>query len=164
VPGLINLDFADVRRIMKDAGPAWMSIGQAKGENRAIEAARQALSSPLLDVSMQGAKGVLFNISGNNLTLPEVNNAAEVIQKSVDPEANVIFGVVLDENMGENVRLTLIATGFATRETTTGAKKDRELEQLLKGIGEDELNMPAYLRQHQRYQARQPKVMSKSYN
>jgi cell division protein FtsZ len=164
VPGLINLDFADVKGIMKDAGPAWMSIGQATGENRAISAARQALSSPLLDVSMQGAKGVLFNISGNNLTLPEVNKAAEVIQKAVDPQANVIFGVVLDENMGDNVRLTLVATGFATRETTASNKKNRELEQFLKGIGEEELDMPAYVRQHQRYQTRRPKEMSKSYN
>ena len=116
VPGLINLDFADIRTIMKDAGPAWMSIGRGTGQNRAIDAAKEALASPLLDVSMQGAKGVLFNIAGSNLTLYEVNNAAEVIRQAVDPQANVIFGVVLDPNMGNDIRLTLIATGFHTRE------------------------------------------------
>jgi cell division protein FtsZ len=164
VPGLINLDFADVRKIMKDAGPAWMSIGRGKGQHRAVEAARQALSSPLLDASMRGAKGVLFNISGNDLTLPEVNNAAEVISQAVDPQANVIFGVVLDSNMGDDIRLTLIATGFAPRDMTSSARKDDELNRLLKGIRSEELDMPAYLRQHQRYQAQQPRVTSKAYN
>jgi cell division protein FtsZ len=149
VPGLINLDFADIRTIMKDAGPAWMSIGRGTGQNRAIDAAKQALASPLLDVSMQGAKGVLFNISGNNLTLYEVNNAAEVIRQAVDPQANVIFGVVLDPNMGNDVRLTLIATGFMTRETMAGAAKEKELTRLLKGIEDDELDMPSYMRKRE---------------
>ncbi|OGN98738.1 MAG: cell division protein FtsZ [Chloroflexi bacterium RBG_13_51_52] len=153
VPGLINLDFADVRSIMKDAGPAWMSIGQGSGQNRAIEAARQALSSPLLDVSMQGAKGVLFNIAGNNLTLYEVNNAAEIIRQAVDPQANVIFGVVMDPNMDKDVRLTLIATGFQTREEMTGNAKDKELTRILKGMQDDELDIPSYLRQKQAYQS-----------
>jgi cell division protein FtsZ len=153
VPGLINLDFADIRTIMKDAGPAWMSIGRGTGQNRAIDAAKQALASPLLDVSMQGAKGVLFNISGNNLTLYEVNNAAEVIRQAVDPQANVIFGVVLDSNMGNDVRLTLIATGFMTRETMAGAAKEKELTRLLKGIEDDELDMPSYLRKREVYQS-----------
>ena len=145
VPGLINLDFADIRTIMKDAGPAWMSIGRGTGQNRAIDAAKEALASPLLDVSMQGAKGVLFNIAGSNLTLYEVNNAAEVIRQAVDPQANVIFGVVLDPNMGNDVRLTLIATGFMTRETMAGAAKEKELTRLLKGIEDDELDMPSYM-------------------
>jgi cell division protein FtsZ len=149
VPGLINLDFADIRTIMKDAGPAWMSIGRGTGQNRAIDAAKQALASPLLDVSMQGAKGVLFNISGNNLTLYEVNNAAEVIRQAVDPQANVIFGVVLDPNMGNDVRLTLIATGFMTRESMAGAAKEKELTRLLKGIEDDELDMPSYMRKRE---------------
>jgi cell division protein FtsZ len=153
VPGLINLDFADIRTIMKDAGPAWMSIGRGTGQNRAVDAAKEALASPLLDVSMQGAKGVLFNIAGNNLTLYEVNNAAEVIRQAVDPQANVIFGVVIDPNMGNDVRLTLIATGFMTRETMAGESKDKELTRILKGIQDDELDMPSYMRQREAYQS-----------
>jgi cell division protein FtsZ len=145
VPGLINLDFADVRAIMKDAGPAWMSIGRGTGQNRAIDAARQALASPLLDVSMQGAKGVLFNIAGADLTLFEVNQAAEVIKQSVDANANVIFGVVLDPNMGKDVRLTLIATGFKTKEM--GEEADKELTSILKNIKDDDLDMPSFSRQ-----------------
>ncbi|OGO32993.1 MAG: cell division protein FtsZ [Chloroflexi bacterium RBG_16_56_11] len=155
VPGLINLDFADIRTIMKDAGPAWMSIGHGTGQNRAIDAARQALASPLLDVSMQGAKGVLFNIAGNSgLTLYEVNNAAEVIRQAVDPEANVIFGVVLDPNMGNDIRLTLIATGFASKEQMANASDEKELARLLKGIHDDELDIPSYTRRPQAYQYR----------
>ncbi len=149
VPGLINLDFADIRTIMKDAGPAWMSIGRGSGQNRAVDAAKQALASPLLDVSMEGAKGVLFNVAGSsNLTLFEVNNAAEVIRQAVDPEANVIFGVVLDPNMGNEVRLTLIATGFATKETLAGTAREKEITRLLKGVKSDEeLDIPSFLRQ-----------------
>lgn len=148
VPGLINLDFADVRTVMKDAGPAWMSIGRGSGQNRAKNAAKEALSSPLLDVSIAGSKGVLFNITGgSNLTLFEVNEAAEVIRQAVDPEANVIFGVVLDPNMGNDVRLTLIATGFATKEALAGAAWEREITKLLKGIkSEEELGVPSFLR------------------
>jgi cell division protein FtsZ len=154
VPGLINLDFADIRTIMKDAGPAWMSIGHGAGQNRAVEAAKQALASPLLDVSMQGAKGVLFNISGSSsLTLYEVNNAAEVIRQAVDPQANVIFGVVLDSNIGNEVRLTLIATGFATKDAMVGAAREKELTQILQGIKDDELDLPSYLRQNHAYQS-----------
>ena len=153
VPGLINLDFADIRTIMKDAGPAWMSIGRGAGQNRAIDAAREALASPLLDVSMQGAKGVLFNIAGADLTLYEVNNAAEVIRQAVDPQANVIFGVVLDPNMGKDVRLTLIATGFHTREEMSGDAKEKELTRLLKGIGDDELDTPSFSRQRDAYKS-----------
>jgi cell division protein FtsZ len=164
VPGLINLDFADVRTIMKDAGPAWMSIGRGTGQNRATDAARQALASPLLDVSMQGAKGVLFNISGANLTLYEVNNAAEVIRKAVDPNANVIFGVVMDPNLGNDVRLTLIATGFVSREAMASANKEKELARLLKGIEDDELDMPSYMRQRKVFPGQRSATTSKSYN
>jgi cell division protein FtsZ len=146
VPGLINLDFADVKAIMKDAGPAWMSIGRGTGQNRAIDAAREALASPLLDVTMQGAKGVLFNIAGSNLTLFEVNNAAEIIRKAVDPQANVIFGVLMDPNMGNDVRLTLIATGFKTKESMDGAESEKELSSLLKSINDDELDLPSFSR------------------
>lgn len=112
VPGMVNLDFADVRSIMKDAGPAWMSIGHGSGQNRAVTAAKEALNSPLLDISIKGARGVLFNVvGGNSLTLFEVNDAAKIIGQAVDPEANIIFGVKVDPNMGNDVRLTLVATG-----------------------------------------------------
>jgi len=164
VPGLINLDFADVKTIMKDAGPAWMSIGRGTGQNRATDAAKQALASPLLDVSMQGAKRVLFNISGSNLTLYEVNNAAEVIRKAVDPNANVIFGVVMDQNLGNDIRLTLVATGFVTREAMASASNEKELARLLKGIEDDELDMPSYMRQRTASPIHKPTAVRKSYN
>jgi cell division protein FtsZ len=113
VPGLINLDFADVRTVMKDAGSALMGIGRASGENRAAEAARQATASPLLEISITGAQGILFNITGGaNLGLFEVNEAAEIIKETADPEANIIFGTVIDERMGDEVMITVIATGF----------------------------------------------------
>jgi cell division protein FtsZ len=148
VPGLINLDFADIRTIMKDAGPAWMSIGRGSGQNRAADAAKQALTSPMLDVSMQGAKGVLFNVAGGeSLSLFEVNNAAEVIRQAVDPEANVIFGVVLDPNMGNEVRLTLIATGFAPKDALGGTAREREMVRILKGLQDEELDVPSFMRQ-----------------
>jgi cell division protein FtsZ len=148
VPGLINLDFADIRTVMKDAGPAWMSIGRGSGTNRAKEAAKEALSSPLLDVSMEGAKGVLFNVAGgSSLTLYEVNDAAEVIRQAVDPEAIVIFGVVLDPNMGNDVRLTLIATGFASKDALAGVSWENRMMRTLKGVkSEEELSIPAFMR------------------
>lgn len=148
VPGLINLDYADIRTVMRDAGPAWMSIGHGSGQNRAVDAAKDALASPLLDVSMEGARGVLFNVAGgSNLTLFEVNDAAEIIRQAVDPDANVIFGVVLNPNMGNDVRLTLIATGFTTKEAFAGASWEREITKLLKGLkSEEELEVPSYLR------------------
>ncbi|MCL5292051.1 MAG: cell division protein FtsZ, partial [Actinobacteria bacterium] len=112
-PGLINLDFADVRTIMSNAGSALMGIGVSSGENRAVEAARAAISSPLLEASIEGAQGVLLNISGGtDLSLFEVNEAAEVIAKAAHPEANIIFGAVIDEALGDEVRVTVIATGF----------------------------------------------------
>jgi cell division GTPase FtsZ len=113
VPGLINLDFADVRTIMKDAGSALMGIGRASGEGRAVEAARQATASPLLEVNIAGAQGVLFNITGGpSLGLWEVDEAAEIIKQTADPEANIIFGTVIDERMGDDIAITVIATGF----------------------------------------------------
>ena len=113
VPGLINLDFADVRAIMKDAGSALMGIGRATGENRAVEAARQAIASPLLEVDIAGAQGILFNISGGpNMSLFEVTEAAEEIRSAADPEANIIFGTSFNERLGEEVAITVIATGF----------------------------------------------------
>src|SRR5687767_6233817 len=117
VPGLINLDFADVRTIMKDAGSALMGIGVASGENRAAEAARTAVSSPLLEQSIDGATGILLNITGGSeLGLFEVNEAAEVVTSAADGNANVIFGAVIDESLGDEVRVTVIATGFGTRQ------------------------------------------------
>lgn len=113
VPGLINLDFADVKTIMLDTGLAHMGIGRGTGENKAEEAARQAISSPLLETSIEGAKGVLLNITGGpDLGLQEVNMAAELIQASADPEANIIFGAVIDESLNDELIITVIATGF----------------------------------------------------
>ncbi len=113
VPGLVNLDFADVRTIMRDAGSALMGIGRASGDNRAAEAARGAVSSPLLEASIDGATGILLNISGGtDIGLFEVNEAAEVVTSAADPNANVIFGAVIDESLGEEIRVTVIATGF----------------------------------------------------
>jgi len=113
VPGLINLDFADVKTIMRDAGSSMMGIGTATGENRAVEAARAAVMSPLLEVNIQGARGILFNVTGgSDLGLFEVNEAAEVIKEAADPEANIIFGTVIDDRMRDEVKVTVIATGF----------------------------------------------------
>jgi len=147
VPGLINLDFADVKAVMKDAGPAWMSVGTGSGKNRAIEAAKDALASPLLDVTIKGSNGVLFNIVGDSsLTLVEVNEAAEVIRQAVDPDANIIFGVAHDPDMDGNVRITLVATGFASK-SGMPETSDNEYDQLLKGLkSEEELDVPSFLR------------------
>ncbi|MCK4368309.1 MAG: cell division protein FtsZ, partial [Dehalococcoidales bacterium] len=135
VPGLINLDFADVKAVMKDAGPAWMSMGVGSSKNRAADAASEALASPLLDVSVEGAKGVLFNVAGGTgLTLFEVNEAADVIKQAVDPEANIIFGVVQDPSMGEEVRITLIATGFTSKLGLAGVSREDEFNELLRGL------------------------------
>lgn len=113
VPGLINLDFADVRTIMLNQGMAHMGIGKASGENRAEDAAKQAIQSPLLETSIEGAKGVIINITGSSdIGLLEANTAAELVQRNADPEANIIFGTVTDESMGEEIQITVIATGF----------------------------------------------------
>ena len=113
LPGLINVDFADVKTIMQMAGSALMGIGMGAGENRATTAARTAISSPLLEVSIEGAKGVLFNITGgNDMTMNEVDEAAKVIAQAADPDANIIFGAVVDESMVDQVKITVIATGF----------------------------------------------------
>jgi cell division protein FtsZ len=113
VPGLINLDFADVKTIMREAGSSMMGIGIGTGENRAVEAARAAVMSPLLEINIQGARGILFNVTGgSDLGLFEVNEAAEVIKEAADPEANIIFGTVIDDRMRDEVKVTVIATGF----------------------------------------------------
>ena len=148
VPGMINLDFADVSAVMKDAGPAWMSIGRGSGKNRAVDAAKEALASPLLDVTIEGSKGVLFNVvGGSDLTLFEVNEAAEIVRNAVDPDANIIFGVAHDPSMGSDVRITLIATGFVSKTEFSEETGEDELTKQLKGIKtEDELDVPSFLR------------------
>jgi cell division protein FtsZ len=113
VHGLINLDFADVKAIMSNAGSALMGIGRASGENRAIEAARQAIDSPLLELNIEGAKGVLFNITGGrNMSMHEIDEAAKTITSAVDEDANIIFGAVLDESLDDDIKITVVATGF----------------------------------------------------
>ncbi len=113
IHGLINLDFADVKAIMSNAGSALMGIGRARGDNRAVEAARQAIDSPLLETSIEGARGVLFNITGGrNMTMHEIDEAAKTVTDAVDPEANIIFGAVLDDSLEDDLQITVVATGF----------------------------------------------------
>ena len=146
--GDINLDFADVQSIMRDAGPAWMSIGWGSGEDRARDAAQQAITNPLMDVSIEGANGVLFNITGgSDLKLTELHEAAEVIQRVVDPEANIIFGMTTDAKMENEIKLTIIATGFPTTE----ALLERDMAKTVEAVNrvemnEDSLDLPPFLR------------------
>ncbi|MCB0010968.1 MAG: cell division protein FtsZ, partial [Anaerolineales bacterium] len=113
VPGLINLDFADVRSIMSMGGAALMAVGHGSGDDRARVAAEQALASPLLDVTIDGARGILFNVTGGpDMSLYEINQAAQIIRETAHPDVNLIFGAVIDETMGSNLRITVIATGF----------------------------------------------------
>lgn len=113
VPGLINVDFADVKTIMSESGTALMGIGEASGENRAVTAARTAISSPLLEVSIDGAKGILYNIiAGSDVAMSEISDASTIIANAADPDANIIFGATIDENMGNKIKISVIATGF----------------------------------------------------
>ncbi len=125
VTGAINLDFADVKTIMQNTGMAHMGIGFASGENKAEDAAKQAIQSPLLETTIEGARGVIINVTGGiDLGLQEVNTAAELIQRSVDPEANIIFGTVVDESMNDEIQITVIATGFEDQnEVSNGGKR-----------------------------------------
>ena len=146
VPGEINLDFSDVRAVMDNAGPAWMAIGKGAGDNRAIEAAEQAINSPLLEVEIAGAKGVIFNITGGtDLTLDEVQRASEVIASTVHPEANIIFGTVTDPKMENEIKLTIIATGFPV-----AGEIQKEAESIARMALEDPASMaiPPFLRHH----------------
>ena len=144
---MINLDFADVKAIMKNAGPAWMSIGIGSGKDRAANAAREALASPLLEVSISGARGVLFNVvASSSLSLFEVNQAAEVIKEAVSPEANIIFGVAQDNAMENAVRITLIATGFAAKLGVTDLDETDQTDILKNMKSEDELDVPSFMR------------------
>ncbi|MBZ4687007.1 MAG: cell division protein FtsZ [Clostridiales bacterium] len=145
VPGLINLDFADVKTIMVDAGSALMGIGSATGEKRAAEAAKMAISSPLLETSIDGAKGVLLNITGgSNLGLFEVNEAAEIISAAADPDANIIFGAVIDEKLEEELRVTVIATGFDEKRNIKKEPESKDFD--IKPLNNDDLDIPAFLR------------------
>jgi len=148
VPGLINLDFADVKTIMSNTGSALMGIGQATGENRAGDAARKAISSPLLETSIEGAKGVLLNITGGiNLTLFEVNEAAGIIAEAADPDANIIFGAVIDENLKEEIRVTVIATGFDQHWAGFGAAPGKVQDNIIKPVSkEGDVDIPEFLR------------------
>ena len=153
VPGEINLDFADIESVMRDSGPAWMSIGWGVGEDRAKQAAQHAISNPLLDVSIEGAKGVLFNITGgSDLKLSELHEAAEVIQRVVDPECNIIFGMVTDLKMENEIKLTVIATGFPTSETVQegGDGLNDMLRDALES-GSAELDLPPFLRRMSKF-------------
>ncbi len=148
VPGVINLDFADVKAVMQNAGPAWLAIGHGSGHQRARDAAQEAITSPLLDVNIDGAKGIIFNITGaiGQTTLHEVNEAAEIIRGAVDPEANIIFGVVYDPKMENDVRLTLVATGFTAKKRVVLPERE-EMRQLLRFLEEeDKLDTPTFLR------------------
>ncbi len=149
VPGMINLDFADIRAIMAGAGPAWMSIGMGTGQNRAVDAAKAALASPMLDVSINGAKGCLFTITGgNDLTLHESEEAAETIRTALDPEANIIFGVVFDEKMKDMMKITLVATGFNAMKLGALNLKDEDFRDQLTELKEEgDLDIPAFMRQ-----------------
>ncbi|MTK11940.1 MAG: cell division protein FtsZ [Clostridiaceae bacterium] len=174
IPGLVNLDFADVRTIMIDKGLAHMGVGRGTGDNRAQEAAKQAISSPLLETSIVGATGVLLNITGgSDLGLLEINEAAEIVQEAADPDANIIFGAVIDENIKDELRITVIATGFETERiqhknepvakphvaqpqpqsqpTTYGNNKDEAAATIeYKNYDENNLEIPAFLRRQRK--------------
>jgi len=151
LPGEINLDFADVRRVMEDAGPALVAIGRGAGQDRAAEAARAAIASPLLDVSIEGATGVLFNVTGSrNLALQELRAAAQVISEVVAPDAEIIFGTAIDPTLGDEVKVTVIATGFAmgprafsARETEAAVHHEYSVEAIPSAA---DTELPAFLR------------------
>jgi cell division protein FtsZ len=149
IPGLINLDFADVRTVMSEGGSALMAIGQASGDNRATQAAEQAIHSALLDVSIEGAQGILFNVTGGpDLSLYEVNEAAEIIRRTADPDANIIFGAVVDPNVKDTIRITVIATGFdaAKVQQVAPGEENKTLEFPKRTYDRDDLDIPAFLR------------------
>jgi cell division protein FtsZ len=150
VPGVINCDFADVQTVMHNTGSALMGIGKSTGENRAAEAARLAISSPLLETSIEGAKGVLFNISGgSDLTLFEINEAAEIIHQAADPEANIIFGANINEDLTEEVRVTVIATGFSPPKSKNIEPKrssSKKIDTPPQFMNKEDLEIPPFLR------------------
>ncbi len=149
-PGVINLDFADVKAIMENAGEALMGIGHGAGDSRAEDAAKQAVSSPLLETSIDGAKGILFNITaGKDITLQEVQKAAEIVRAAADPGANIIFGVVRDDTMAGEIKITVIATGFGgkTQQEARQETARRTIDRPELGLEElGDINIPAFLR------------------
>ena len=149
VPGEINVDFADVKTILSNAGPAWLAIGKGKGENRAVEAAKMATKSPLLDIAMDGAKRILFVVSGGpTLSLKEVQEAANVIQEMADPDANIIFGTCRDPKLDDEVKITMVAASFPVMADNDHAR-EADLERLLQDVipeNEEELDVPSFLR------------------
>ena len=162
ITGLVNLDFADVKTIMTNQGMAHMGVGRASGENRAEDAAKEAIQSPLLETSIEGAKGVIINITGgDDLGLHEVNTAAELVQRSVDPEANIIFGTVTDKSMKDEIQITVIATGFEKDITinppTVNNVVSKNWEKKISSIpsakpstttSQNDLDIPAFLRKN----------------
>lgn len=143
VPGLVNVDFADVKAVMSESGSALMAIGHGKGDSRATDAARMAIASPLLDVSMNGARGVLFNITGGpDLTLTEIQEAADLISQAADPDANIIFGAVIDEALQGEVKITVIATGF-DQPRPVAARPSTERPRLLRSLDLDDDDLDA---------------------
>ncbi len=156
VPGEINLDFADVKTVMAEAGPAWIAIGNGRGEDRAITAARNAVASPLLDAPLEGATRVLLNVTGGpDLTLQEVNQAAEFIGRAVDPEANIIFGMVTDPRLEEEVRVTIIATGLPTEDNFGPTFEDLledslSPEEEMENNQEPQIELPGFLKRFRR--------------
>jgi cell division protein FtsZ len=167
VPGLINLDFADVRSIMAEGGAALMAIGHGEGDDKAKEAAERAIASSLLDVTIDGARGILFNVTGgSDLTLFDVNEAAEIIRKTAHREANIIFGAVIDESMTDKIHITVIATGFdaaiqehpvAHRSVSVPEAKPKVAPRTVpvpdfpvRTLDSENLDIPAFLRKHVR--------------
>ena len=151
-PGLINLDFADIKTIMTDAGSAMMGIGEGSGEHRAADAAQKAIASPLLETTIEGARGVIFNVTGGpDLSMYEVNEAAEMISRAVDPEAQIIFGASIDPSMAGKVRITVLAAGFGTRRTPTRATAGFSVSELdrVSPVNMDDIEVPAFLRYRQ---------------
>jgi cell division protein FtsZ len=149
-PGLINVDFADVRTIMADAGSAVMGIGRATGENRAKQAAERAISSPMLETSMEGAKGVLLSVAGpSSMTLHEATEAARVVADHADPEADIIFGAIVDDDLGEEMKVTVIAAGFdmSRRRPTSRPTTSRPTRPAYSGIDDedDSLDIPTFV-------------------
>jgi cell division protein FtsZ len=148
MPGLINVDFADVRAIMEGAGSALIGIGMSSDENKAVEAAKISINSPLLEVSIHGAKGVLFNMTGGpDMGMQEVSDAAQIIADAADPDARIIFGATIDEEMEGKIKITVIATGFDSPTIQTTIQEATKISHVpLQTIDEDELDLPAFIR------------------
>lgn len=158
-PGLINVDFADIKTIIKDSGPALMGIGRASGEGRAVQAAQQAIENPLLDFTLNGAKGIIFCLrGGKNLTLHEVNEAAKIITQNASDEAKIIFGAIIDESLKEEIKITIIASGFSKEKKekrefvplSTFKEMEKEIEEI-KTKEEKELEIPTFLRKKMKF-------------